>query len=133
MLSRTFSTSKAYLSWQIRLRRNSTLAPLPPLEEWKTLFPFHAQLGRVFVKEKSTADSIAQACLKDKPQDYPTEGKVVIEAFPGTSPTQSCYAYVHRLVFLRTWSLDSQFSVFAKVESKETHSPGGFPRIYRVP
>ena len=36
----------------------------------------------MFVKETSTADKIAKAFLKDK-KGYPSEGKVVIEAFPG--------------------------------------------------
>ena len=62
-------------------RYNSGLPPLPPLEEWKSRFPVHEIQGRVSLKNQRTADHVANAFLPEKEDG---EGKIVIEAYPGT-------------------------------------------------
>ncbi|KAI0779873.1 S-adenosyl-L-methionine-dependent methyltransferase [Fomes fomentarius] len=72
----SFSSSRTYTS-------ASSLPPLPPLEEWRKLFPWSsvARRDRVFLSNLDTARKVAQSFIKDSPTNG--KGKVVIEAFPG--------------------------------------------------
>ncbi len=75
----SFSSSRTYAS-------ASSLPPLPPLEEWRTLFPWGsgARRDRVFLSNLDTARKVARSFIKDSPTNG--KGKVVVEAFPG-----ACY------------------------------------------
>ncbi|KAL5507205.1 hypothetical protein ACEPAH_6661 [Sanghuangporus vaninii] len=62
-------------------RFRSTLTPLPPLEEWRNLFPLIGYQHRITLKNQDTADKLAKSFFADtKTSD---DGKIVIEAFPG--------------------------------------------------
>ncbi|PAV18629.1 S-adenosyl-L-methionine-dependent methyltransferase [Pyrrhoderma noxium] len=65
-------------------RSVSTLPPLPPREEWKSLFPSSQNQGRVFLQNEQTADRIAEGILTGPDgREYEGEPKVIIESFPG--------------------------------------------------
>ncbi len=66
----------------------SQLPPLPPQDEWRPLFASLATAirERVSIRNPDTAARVARSFLSDK-SIAAGEGKVVIEAFPGTSPT----------------------------------------------
>ena len=84
-------------------RSNSSLAPLPPLEEWKAAFPTLFNTSRYYLKDQTIGDELAKAFIDNK--RVSKEPKIVIEAFPGLLTLQ--YGIPATNYFLRPWCLDA--------------------------
>ena len=63
---------------------SSSLLQLPPPEDWYTIFE-RSETDRAMLKRMDTARLVADSFLGDK-SPVGGDGKVVIEAFPGTPP-----------------------------------------------
>ena len=91
---------------------------LPPGDEWGRIFAFNDKWKRRAVANKETAKRLAEFTLPEG-----TEGKVVIEGFPGA------LAIVYRVIHpanagLRPWTILERTSCSSKRQVEETDSTG---------
>lgn len=91
MLARNLFKRNAPATLAPARRANTTLAPLPPVEDWKTVFPTLVNTSRYYLKDQQTGDQLAKAFIDNK--HVCQQPKIVIEAFPGMWRTQG--GFVH--------------------------------------
>ncbi|KZT00848.1 S-adenosyl-L-methionine-dependent methyltransferase [Laetiporus sulphureus 93-53] len=97
------------LRWTCRhsYSTSSSIPPLPPLPEWRTLFNSSNQLkdhDRVSLKNQDTARAVVQSFMSAK-NEAAGKGKIIIEAFPGPGAISRALlelpkSEIHKLIIL---------------------------------
>ena len=115
-------------------RSVSTLPPLPPREEWKSLFPSSQNQGRVFLQNEQTADRIAEGILTGPDgREYEGEPKVIIESFPGSTKRAQNVQFKVLLMFAyRSGCFNTQFDKTSSLKGEKDHCTGRRRSVQRL-
>lgn len=108
---------------------SSSLLQLPPAEEWYTLFE-HFDYDRAVIKRMDTARLVANSFLGDQ-SSVGGEGKVIIEAFPGTCTHDDHRMLADRL-FRRARNTITRSTGAAPLEGSQAHHPRGQPGLFAL-